>query len=56
MRGGGGGGLPLEFLLSLMDVLPAESDTDDDFDGYLEEDESFVAQHLRQSCTPSDSY
>ena len=34
-----------EFLLSLMDALPAESDTDNNFDRYLEEDESFIAQH-----------
>ena len=44
-----------ECLLSLIDVLPAESDTDNNFDRYLEEDESFVAQHVSPHLRESTS-
>ena len=41
-----------EFLLNLMDNLPAESDSDeDDFDGYLEADEVPAAQRREDRST-----
>ena len=44
-----------EFLFNFMNTLPAESDTDDDFDRYLGEEESLVAEHEQPQRSRSNS-